>query len=123
VRLYQYGVLPMNRSGAGSLLTGFGSLRHRDIVGSDLPGGRGTRPAAVIGSIGLLAPAGTPMAIVEQIAGATRTALADPVYQQWLIEAGNEPTVDASPEKFRRMLAKDIALLTPVVKALALKID
>ena len=77
----------------------------------------------VRGSIGLLAPAGTPIGIIEQIAQASRTAVAEPAYQQMLIEAGIEPTLDSSPEKFRGSLAADVALWTPVVKALGLKID
>ena len=75
------------------------------------------------GSIGLVAPSGTTRAIIDQIAKATRTALAEQTYQQMLIEGGFEPTPDSSPEKFRRMLAEDVALWTPIVKALGLKID
>jgi tripartite-type tricarboxylate transporter receptor subunit TctC len=77
----------------------------------------------VTGSIGLLAPAGTPIGIIEQIAQASRTAVAEPAYKQMLIEAGIEPTLDSNPEKFRGSLAADVALWTPVVKALGLKID
>jgi tripartite-type tricarboxylate transporter receptor subunit TctC len=77
----------------------------------------------VIGSIGLLAPAGTPIAIIAQIGQATRTAVAEPSYKQMLIDAGMEPILDSDPEKFRRSLAADVALWTPVVKALGLKID
>jgi tripartite-type tricarboxylate transporter receptor subunit TctC len=77
----------------------------------------------VRGSIGLLAPAGTPTGIIEKIAQATRTAIAEPAYQQMLIDAGIEPTLDSNPEKFRRSLAADVALWTPVVKALGLRID
>jgi tripartite-type tricarboxylate transporter receptor subunit TctC len=83
----------------------------------DLPG------LTVTGSIGLLAPAGTALANIEQIAQATRTALAERAYQQMLIDAGMESTLDSNPEKFRRSLAADIALWTPVVKSLGLKID
>jgi tripartite-type tricarboxylate transporter receptor subunit TctC len=43
-------------------------------------------------SIGLFAPAGTPKAIKERIARATRTALAERAYQQMLIESGSSPT-------------------------------
>ena len=75
------------------------------------------------GSVGLLAPAGTPRPIIDQIAHATRTALAERAYQQMLIEAGFEPTLDSNPEKFRRSLGADIALWTPVVAGLGLKID
>jgi tripartite-type tricarboxylate transporter receptor subunit TctC len=77
----------------------------------------------VTGSIGLLAPAGTPIAIVEQIAQATRAAVAEPAFQQLLVDGGIEPTPDSNPEKFRKSLAADVALWTPVVKALGLKLD
>jgi len=77
----------------------------------------------VRGSIGLLAPAGTPNGIVEQIAQATRTAIAEPAYQRMLIDAGIEPTLGSNPEEFRRSLAADVAFWTPVVKALGLKMD
>ena len=77
----------------------------------------------VRGSIGLLAPAGTPTSIIDQIAQATRTVVAEPAYQQMLTDAGIEPTLDSNPEKFRRSLAADVALWTPIVKALGLKIE
>jgi tripartite-type tricarboxylate transporter receptor subunit TctC len=77
----------------------------------------------VTGSIGLLAPARTPMVIIEQIAKATRMAVAEPAFQKMLNEAGMEAALDSNPEKFRQSLAGDIALWAPVVKALGLKID
>jgi tripartite-type tricarboxylate transporter receptor subunit TctC len=84
---------------------------------SGLPG------LTVTGTIGLLAPAGTPSGIIERVAQATRAAVAEPSYRQLLIEAGIEPTPDSTPDKFRRSLAADVALWTPTVKALGLKID
>ena len=36
---------------------------------------------------------------------------------------GGNPLSDSTPDKFRRSLAADVALWTPVVKALGLKID
>jgi tripartite-type tricarboxylate transporter receptor subunit TctC len=77
----------------------------------------------VVGSLGLLAPAGTSKAIIDKIAQATRTMVAEPAFKQMLIDTGIEPTLDSNPEKFRRSLAADVALWTPVVKALGLKID
>jgi tripartite-type tricarboxylate transporter receptor subunit TctC len=77
----------------------------------------------VTGSIGLLAPARTPIGSIEQIAQATRTAVAEPAYKQMLIDAGMESTLDSNSEKFRQALGADVALWTPVVKALGLKID
>jgi tripartite-type tricarboxylate transporter receptor subunit TctC len=73
--------------------------------------------------IGLFAPAGTSKAIIEQISQASRTALADRAYQQMLIESGFEPDLDSSPDKFRDLIAEDIARWTPVVKAIGLQLD
>jgi tripartite-type tricarboxylate transporter receptor subunit TctC len=83
----------------------------------DLPG------MTAIGSIGLLAPAGTPRPIVDRIAEATHAALAEKAFQQMLIDAAMEPIADQSPEKFRQMLADDVVKWAPIVKALGLKID
>src|SRR3954470_16356483 len=77
----------------------------------------------VTGSIGLVAPAGTPLGIVEQIAQASRTVVAEPAFRQMLSDAGIEPMLDSTPEKFRQALAADVTLWTPIVKALGLKID
>ena len=74
-------------------------------------------------TIGPVAPAGTPKPIIEQIAQATRTALAEGAYQQKLMESGFEASLDTTPEKFRRCLENDIAFWAPVVKALGLQID
>jgi len=94
-------------------------------VAPDLPTAaeQGLPGLTVTGTIGLLAPAGTPSSIAERIALATRAAVADPAYQQVLADAGIEPTPDSTPDKFRGSLAADIALWTPVVKALGLKLD
>jgi tripartite-type tricarboxylate transporter receptor subunit TctC len=77
----------------------------------------------VQGTVGLLAPAGTRKPVIEQIAQATQTALAERGYQDFLIEAGFEPVLDSGPEKFRRSLEQDIAFWMPIVKQLGLKID
>jgi tripartite-type tricarboxylate transporter receptor subunit TctC len=74
-------------------------------------------------SYGLLAPAGTPKAIVERVWQATQTLLRTPEYQQMLIETGFEATPESSPDEFRKILAADVALWTPLVKSLGLKID
>ena len=54
----------------------------------------------VKGSIGLLAPSGTPTGIIEKIAEATRVTVADPAFQQILIDAGIEPTPNSTPNRF-----------------------
>ena len=74
-------------------------------------------------TIGPVAPAGTPEPIIEQIAHPVRTALAEPTYQQKLIDSGFEASPDTTPEKFRRRLEADIVFWTPVVEAIGVKIN
>jgi tripartite-type tricarboxylate transporter receptor subunit TctC len=73
--------------------------------------------------VGLFAPAGTPKAIVEQIAQATRATMADKELQQKYITAGFEPDLVSSPEKTRLVLEQEIAKWAPVIKAIGFKID
>jgi len=73
--------------------------------------------------IGLFAPKGTPKAIIEQIARATRTAMADKELQLMFTTSGFEPGLDSSAEKARRLLEQEIAKWAPVIKAIELKLD
>jgi tripartite-type tricarboxylate transporter receptor subunit TctC len=73
--------------------------------------------------IGLFAPARTPSAIVQQIAQATRTAMADSDFQQAFIASGFEPYVDSSPEKAARFVEDEIIRWTPIIKAIGLKLE
>jgi tripartite-type tricarboxylate transporter receptor subunit TctC len=116
-------VLELHRSGKMRVLAVTSPTRL--IAAPELPATAelGLPGMTVTGSIGLLAPAGSPVGIIEQIAQAARTAVAEPAYKQMLIDAGMESTLDSNPEKFRQSLASDVALWTPVVKALGLKID
>ena len=116
-------VLEFHRSGKLRVLAVTSSTR---LAGApDLPTAReaGLPGLTVPGAVGLLAPAGTPTPIIDRIVQATHAALAERAYQQALIEGGFEPTPNSSPEKFQRTLADDVALWTPLVKDLALKID
>jgi tripartite-type tricarboxylate transporter receptor subunit TctC len=74
-------------------------------------------------SIGLLAPAGTPRAIIEQIYKASRSVLAEQSFQRMLIESGFEPDLESNPDAFRRLIETDIARWGPLVKAIGLRID
>jgi tripartite-type tricarboxylate transporter receptor subunit TctC len=77
----------------------------------------------VTGSIGLLAPAGTPRSVIDQVSQATVVALADPTFQNVLKEAAMEPISPHGPDHWKRVLADDISLWEPVVKKIGLKID
>ena len=72
---------------------------------------------------GLFAPNGTPKTIIEQIAQATRNAMADKELQRLFIASGFEPDLDSSPEKARRLVQAEIVKWVPVIKAIGLKVD
>jgi tripartite-type tricarboxylate transporter receptor subunit TctC len=116
-------VIELHRSGKMRVLAVTSPTRLAAAPELPTAAEQGFRGVTVIGSLGLLAPAGTPTEIIEQIARATRTLVAEPAFKQMLIEAGIEPTLDSNPEKFRQSLAADVALWTPVVKTLGIKID
>jgi tripartite-type tricarboxylate transporter receptor subunit TctC len=72
-------------------------------------------------AIGLFAPAATPQPIVDQIAKANRTAMADPEFQAVFDKAGLEYVTDSNTEKTRRFLEEEVTRWGPVVKSLNLK--
>src|SRR4051794_5538401 len=89
-------VLELHRSGKMRVLAVTGPARL--IAAPDLPTAAelGFPGMTVTGRIGLLAPVGTPAEIVEQIAQATRTAVAEPAYKQMLNDAGMESPLDST---------------------------
>ena len=72
---------------------------------------------------GLFAPARTPKPIIDQIAAATSTAMAESEMQKNLIDQGMEPVMDSTPEKARRFLEDDIARWTPVIRTIGLQLN
>jgi tripartite-type tricarboxylate transporter receptor subunit TctC len=75
------------------------------------------------GWFGLFAPRATPDAIVERIAQATRTAMADPALQEAYRAQGIEPDLNSSPDKFQRLVEEETARLAPIIKTIGLKRD
>lgn len=73
--------------------------------------------------IGLYGPKGTPKAIVEQIAAATRKALADKELQRMFSTSGFTPDFESTPKKAEQLLEDEMAYWTPVIRAIGLKLD
>ena len=73
--------------------------------------------------LGIYAPKGTPQAVIEQIAKATRDALADPAYQKALGDSGFETVANSGPAEARRYMAEEKERWEPVVKAINLKMQ
>src|SRR5262245_27956830 len=93
-------VIQLHRSGKLRVLAITGPTRLAAAPELSTAAEQGFPGVTVIGSLGLLAPAGTPRGIIEQIARATRKVVAEPDFRQILIDAGIEPTPDSDPEKF-----------------------
>jgi tripartite-type tricarboxylate transporter receptor subunit TctC len=69
----------------------------------------------------LFAPAATPRPIVEQIAQATRTVMADQEFLDTMIKSGFEPTPDSGPDKAQQFINEEQARLIPVIKTTGFK--
>jgi tripartite-type tricarboxylate transporter receptor subunit TctC len=81
-------------------------------------------PGMVAGNLnGLFAPANVPKPIIEQIAEATRKAIADEALQKVLIASGFEPILDSGPQATRAFIAEETARWLPVMKAANFKME
>ncbi len=116
-------VLELNKAGKLRMLVSTGPERLvadpaiPTAVEAGLPG------MVSVNFTGLFAPARTPKPIVDQIAAATRTAMADDDVRKNLVEQGMEPFRDSTPEKTRRFVEEDIARWTPVIRSIGLKLN
>jgi tripartite-type tricarboxylate transporter receptor subunit TctC len=73
--------------------------------------------------MGVFAPAGTPRAVVAQIAAATHQVMADKAFQRRLILAGFEPVTDSGPEQTAKFIQEELTRWTPLLKASGLKMN
>lgn len=73
--------------------------------------------------IGLFAPTDTPAPIILKISEATHLAMADLEYQRLSIEQGFDLPLEWTPERFRRLIAEDVARWMPVVRMVGVKLD
>jgi tripartite-type tricarboxylate transporter receptor subunit TctC len=69
---------------------------------------------------GLLAPAGTPMDIVNKIAGEIARAAKDPQFLARLEQYGADP-LSNTPDEFAALIAADLAVWSDVIKSTGLK--
>ena len=72
--------------------------------------------------VGLLAPAGTPAAVITRLNTELNAVLNDPAVRDRLAVLGIDPT-PGTPEQFRQQMQKDLAAYGPIVKAAAIKLD
>jgi tripartite-type tricarboxylate transporter receptor subunit TctC len=71
---------------------------------------------------GLMAPKGTPAAVVSKVRAALAKTLARPEVKEGYARQGAE-AVTSTPEEFRRMVASELEVTAALVKATNLQID
>jgi tripartite-type tricarboxylate transporter receptor subunit TctC len=64
----------------------------------------------------ILAPAGTPQAVVDKLAAAIKTALDDPAVFRRLQEAGVDPTLGRGPKETADFIKAELAKWAPIIK-------
>jgi tripartite-type tricarboxylate transporter receptor subunit TctC len=72
---------------------------------------------------GLLAPAGTPRAIITKLHGAVVQVLNDPDVRKRFVDGGADPTPSSSPEEFGTLLRSELKKWARVVKDAGIKAE
>ena len=81
-------------------------------------------PGMVAGNLnGLFAPAAVPAEIIDRIADATASIVAEEQFQNILVASGFEPILDSGPAATRRFIAEELARWTPIIKATGFKME
>ena len=116
-------VMEMHRRGKIRILVA-GSSRHLEGA-PDIPTNveAGFPDLVTLMFMGLFAPGATPRPIIDQIAAATRAALADKEFQKKLIQAGFEPVTDSGPEQTAAFVQEELKRWTPLLKAAGIKLN
>ena len=88
----------------------------------EIPAASATLPGLVAQlTCGVLAPAGTPAEIIQQLSDATAQVVKDPDFQKVMEAAGLETRSDVSPAAAEAYLAAERQRLIPVLKAAGLQ--
>jgi tripartite-type tricarboxylate transporter receptor subunit TctC len=71
----------------------------------------------------IVAPAGTPRAVIEKLSVAIKAALADRALREKILNADIEPAVSESPEEFAAFVRAQAALRAKIIRSIGLKLD
>ena len=71
----------------------------------------------------VLAPAGTPKAVIEQLHKATMKVMSDEAFQKDLEGLSIEPVTDSNPEKAAQFIKDELAKWAPIIKATGTKVQ
>ena len=100
------------------------STRERAPALPDVPTAieAGVKDYEAIGWFGLLAPAGTPQAIVDQLSGEIAKTMAAPAMRERALQEGATP-IGNKPAEFDRFLKSEIAKWTRIIRDAGIKLE
>lgn len=100
------------------------STRERAAAIPDVPTAAeaGVKDYEAIGWFGLLAPAGTPPAIVQQLSGDIAKAMATPAMRERAMQEGATP-IGSTPAEFQTFLQSEIAKWTRIIQEAGIKLE
>ena len=97
---------------------------QRLTAAPEIPTAGETLPGLVVRlTCGLIAPAGTPAAVVAQLEAASLKVLADPDFVRILATSGLEPWKEPGSMPARSFLAQEREQMLPIIRAAGLKSD
>ena len=115
------GVTDLAETGKLNLIATFGEQRDEQFPKVPTPYELGYKSAVVVGWAGLLAPAGTPKAIVEKLHSGMAKALTMPDVKEAILKQGSRAVASKSPEDFARYIKAESDKFHPVIKAAGLE--
>jgi tripartite-type tricarboxylate transporter receptor subunit TctC len=71
----------------------------------------------------IVAPAGTPRAVIDKLGAAIKAALTDPELREKIRVAGIEPAFSNSPQEFAAFVRAQAETRSKVIRAIGLKLD
>ena len=100
------------------------STRERSPALPDVPTvmEAGVKDYEAIGWFGLMAPAGTPAAIVEQVSTEVAKAMAMPAIRKLTLEQGATPVAN-TPAQFDRFVRDEVAKWTRIIQQAGIKLE
>jgi len=115
------GIPALVATGKVRMLATFGQERDPQFPDVPTPYELGYKDVVITGWSGLLAPAGTPKAIVEKIHAGMVRVLAMPELKEALLKLGTQAHTSASPDDFAQLIKTESEKYRPVIKAAGLE--
>jgi tripartite-type tricarboxylate transporter receptor subunit TctC len=115
------GVTDLVNAGRLTMLATFGEQRDEQFPNVPTPSELGYKDVVITGWSGLLAPAGTPPAVVNKIYGGMVKVLAMPDVKEAMLKLGTTAKASGSPEEFARHIKAESQKYYPVIKAAGLE--